>query len=67
MNEPWIFLHGNLSVGFHAHGPFPDADSCALACDAMEGWMMLVVPLDETTAVGDVTDKTIATLEKVLG
>lgn len=36
----YIFLSGNISDGYTAHGPYPSLGEVAAAHDGEEGWIM---------------------------
>jgi hypothetical protein len=41
MNDPvYIFMSGNLSEGYMAHGPYPSLGEVAAAHEGEEGWIM---------------------------
>ncbi len=40
MDDPTIFMQGNLSEGFIPFGPYPSFDDAAAAHDCEDGWIM---------------------------
>lgn len=48
--EQVIFLTGNLSEGFTAHGPYEDWDEAFAAHETDEGWGMTLSPVKSVEA-----------------
>lgn len=49
---PVVFLKGNVSEGYQAHGPYPSLDIASDEHDGEEGWVMTLVVPNETLVIG---------------